>query len=255
MATVSNEWTAVQDKPNRLLHGLIGASFVLHATALLCMSDAYHATKTSLIELTMEEIPRPAPLAKPTQPEQKREEPQRAIVKPAHAKKIVVQPKPLPPEEPIKSVAPQQQPVTAPPPEVTAMPEYDVPPEQVARDEVAQAMPASPLAAETKPAEDSVRNYLALIRQRIEKFKKYPLSARMKQLEGEVTIGFVLTSGGEAQLLAVRNSSGREMLDQAALTAVREASPLPPPPAALLSGMRNMEITIVFTLARGRSGG
>lgn len=135
------------------------------------------------------------------------------------------------------------------------MPESDTPPEQVVRDEVAQALPASPLAAETKPAEDSVRNYLALIRQRIEKFKKYPLSARMKQLEGEVTIGFVLKSGGEAQQLAVRKSSGREILDQAALTAVREASPLPPPPAALLPGMRNMEITIVFTLARGRSGG
>ncbi len=93
-----------------------------------------------------------------------------------------------------------------------------------------------------------VRNYLGLVRIRIEQQKRYPLRARSRRLEGKVSIRFVLSPDGQVSAVDVSKSSGHNCLDEAAVDAVRQASPMPPPPDGVLSRATSMELTIVFKL-------
>ncbi|HFQ80200.1 MAG TPA: energy transducer TonB [Desulfobacterales bacterium] len=94
----------------------------------------------------------------------------------------------------------------------------------------------------------SRQEYLKLVRSRIVRHKKYPRRARIRWLQGEVTIRLCLTPTGETKNLAVSKSSGREILDQAALRAVRDAAPFPRPPEKIFKGEINLELTIIFKL-------
>ncbi|MFW8600976.1 energy transducer TonB [Desulfobacterota bacterium M19] len=98
-------------------------------------------------------------------------------------------------------------------------------------------------------ANDKIRQeYLRLVRTRIERHKKYPGRARIRWLQGEVTIRLCLTPAGKTQNLAVSKSSGREILDQAALQAVRDAAPFPRPPEKIFKGKITLELKIIFKL-------
>ncbi|MBW2108567.1 MAG: energy transducer TonB [Deltaproteobacteria bacterium] len=91
-------------------------------------------------------------------------------------------------------------------------------------------------------------SYLEMVRLKIERHKRYPGSARARQIEGCVTIRFVITPEGHAQTVQVVKTSGYRMLDKAALRAVKDAAPFPKPPRHLFSGEIPLEITIVFEL-------
>ncbi|MGV1099489.1 energy transducer TonB [Thiovibrio sp. JS02] len=91
--------------------------------------------------------------------------------------------------------------------------------------------------------------YLQLVRERIASCKKYPPLARRRQLEGRVGIRFLLAGTGGAQEIRVSASSGQEILDRAAIRAVQDAAPFPPPPAGLLAGAVVVELNIVFNLS------
>lgn len=60
----------------------------------------------------------------------------------------------------------------------------------------------------------------------------YPESARQKRIEGRVKAQFVVKRDGSVSNLEVFQSSGSSLLDEAALLAVRKASPLPKPPTS-----------------------
>jgi len=89
--------------------------------------------------------------------------------------------------------------------------------------------------------------YLAALRARIEKKKRYPRSARRAGVSGRVRVRFHLSAGGILERVAVVASSGYESLDQAAVRAVREALPIRPPTGVDV-GSSNMEIVINFNL-------
>jgi protein TonB len=74
-------------------------------------------------------------------------------------------------------------------------------------------------------------NYL-YIRKRILRHLHYPLQAQRLGLQGTATIAFVIDRQGRAQTIQVAVSSGYESIDQAAMEAVQDASPFPPPPEA-----------------------
>ena len=95
----------------------------------------------------------------------------------------------------------------------------------------------------------ALSQYLRLVRERIGRYKKYPLVARKRGLEGQVGIRFLLTGAGEAQLLAISRSSGREILDRAALKAVEDGAPFPRPPSGLFVEPITIELNIVFNLS------
>lgn len=68
---------------------------------------------------------------------------------------------------------------------------------------------------------------LAEIRKKIERAKRFPALARRLGLSGVSTLSFQLTETGALQNLALANSSGTKLLDDAALATVRRAAPFP----------------------------
>jgi len=94
----------------------------------------------------------------------------------------------------------------------------------------------------------SSREYLAMVRLRIERHKKYPNAAKSRQLEGEVLVHFVITTNGNVEATKITRSSGHSILDKAGLTAVRNAAPFPKPPAEFFKGKIPIEVPIVFEL-------
>jgi protein TonB len=92
------------------------------------------------------------------------------------------------------------------------------------------------------------RDYLDLIRLRIESKKKYPRSAKERNRQGRVTVRFTILKNGAAEKIQVWKSSENRALDGAALQAVRDAAPFPPPPGRFFSGDVPVELTIVFEL-------
>ena len=78
--------------------------------------------------------------------------------------------------------------------------------------------------------EASANAYNALVFGHMQRFKRYPSSAR--GASGVVVVRFELNRTGALIGSAVTKSSGNAALDQAALDLLRRASPFPPFPVA-----------------------
>jgi periplasmic protein TonB len=89
-----------------------------------------------------------------------------------------------------------------------------------------QVPPPAPMPA--RPAD------LASVRAGIARTLVYPAQARRNGLGGKVLLSFLLLADGAIRDLTVREGSGSALLDAAALAAVREASPFPPPGVEVL---------------------
>lgn len=75
--------------------------------------------------------------------------------------------------------------------------------------------------------------------------KFYPAEARKKGQKGEALIAFTLDAEGRISHVRIARSSGRPLLDQAALDTMRKSDPAPRPPS---SGTMALEIPIRFAL-------
>jgi len=95
---------------------------------------------------------------------------------------------------------------------------------------------------------DSEVTYLEMVRLKIERHKKYPETARARQIEGFVTVRFVITPQGDVLNIEIIKSSGQKSLDKAALKAIHAAAPFPRPPQHLFKGEIPLELTIAFEL-------
>jgi TonB family protein len=73
---------------------------------------------------------------------------------------------------------------------------------------------------------------LALVRNKIRSHRRYPELARRRGIEGKVEVSFRILPDGRVTELVVRRGAD-PILDEAALAAVRAASPLPPFPELL----------------------
>jgi protein TonB len=74
------------------------------------------------------------------------------------------------------------------------------------------------------------------------KYKRYPRVAMDNNWEGTAEIHMVIGANGMISSVAIRTSSGHEVLDQQALEMFKRAKPLVPIPAAL----RGKEFTVVL---------
>ena len=86
-------------------------------------------------------------------------------------------------------------------------------------------LPEAPVLLPARPSD------LAAVGQRIAKQLAYPSSARRAGWQGKVRLGFVLLADGGVRDLVVKEGSGHEVLDDAAIAAVHAAAPFPPPGA------------------------
>jgi len=89
--------------------------------------------------------------------------------------------------------------------------------------------------------------YLARIRQRIENAKRYPLLARRSHVEGRATVVLELNQSGEALSLELE-SADHPLLGEAALLAVRAASPFERLPDGIDVSVVRVEVPLRFSL-------
>src|SRR5450631_4460258 len=140
------------------------------------------------------------------------------------------------PKEPPKV---EEKPMEAQPPSPPQQAEVTLP--QVEPKEVEKPKPEErPPAPETRapPKNEHVGQftqagsnaYNALVFGHLQRFKRYPSSARGAQ--GTMVVSFVLNREGAVIESAVTKSSGNGVLDREALEILRRASPFPPFPAA-----------------------
>jgi periplasmic protein TonB len=73
-------------------------------------------------------------------------------------------------------------------------------------------------------------DYLDLLRRHLNRYKKYPEEAIKQKQEGTVLIGFELAHDGTVTKAWIEQSSGNDLLDQAALAMMHDASPVPAVP-------------------------
>ncbi len=103
--------------------------------------------------------------------------------------------------------------------------------------------------ADWSPGElDTSYSYLEMVRLKIERHKSYPDTAKVRQIEGSVTIRFIITPEGGVRAVELVKPSRHLFLDTAALNAVKDAAPFPKPPRHLFKGEIPLELTIVFEL-------
>jgi len=93
------------------------------------------------------------------------------------------------------------------------------------------------------------REYTALIRSMIDKQKEYPLMARKSGAEGTVYIKFVLARDGRLKRAEVSRSSGRNILDRAAMNAVTSVNRFPAVPESMEGAELHFELPLAYKLA------
>jgi protein TonB len=91
--------------------------------------------------------------------------------------------------------------------------------------------------------------YRAKVAAQLKRKRFYPSAARRDRLTGSATVSFTLNASGRVTAARVVRSSGKRILDEAAIEMVRRASPYPPIPPGLGSTI-TIQAPIAFDLSR-----
>lgn len=203
----------------------VAASVVLHGAALLAawaLSGRGHdvappAPVVELIRLQPQAVKPPDPPPEPPPPEP-RQPRQLTAARPA--------PAPLPVPKTVAAPAEQAETTTPPEPPRQAAPIGPVTPA------VPVAAPPTPPAPPAPPAPKQIStegiptDYVNQVYARINASTEYPREAKIRRQQGKV--GYRLTLDPRGALLGVElQSSGNEVLDEAARAAIRRAAPFP----------------------------
>lgn len=111
----------------------------------------------------------------------------------------------------------------------------------------ALATEAQPAQKETAPS-DPLTLYARLIQKRILDHLVYPSSAKEAGFQGTVKLSLLLSYQGELINVAIKESSGYNMIDEAASNIVKQLSPYPPFPASIEKKELSIDIPIVYRL-------
>jgi protein TonB len=200
------------------------------------ISGLYMSHALTYIELTLKDISKPPARSIP----RPRPRPKKPALQ-QEVKRLKITRRPIPMFKPIK-----------PEPAERALPESLV--ERISMSEIPAVSGLNiadwiPVKTEEVSGEYVNSNsYLEMVKLKIERQKKYPDIARTRQIEGRVTIRFVITPEGNIKELKIVKTSGHNHLDQAALTAVKLSAPFPKPPRQFFKGEITLAITVVFEL-------
>ena len=216
-------------KPNWLLRGLVGVSLGIHLIIFMHVAGIYRSNALTYIELTLQGVSKPSARSIP-RPRHRPKAPQ-----PMDVKRLKITQRVMPHFKPIK-IDPAEKDLPDSLVEGINMPDIPVTPGL----NIADWNPGD--LAETPSS------YLEMVRLKIERHKKYPDIARVRNIEGRVVIRFVIMLDGGIREVEVTKRSRNKALDLAALRAVQDAAPFPKPPRRLFKGRVPLEITIVFEL-------
>ncbi|MFP3870531.1 MAG: energy transducer TonB [Syntrophobacteria bacterium] len=223
-------------KPNRLLYALVVISLGIHLVIFMHISGLYRANALTYIEFALQDISKP---------------PARSIPRPPRRPKTPPRPQELKTPRVVQRSMPQLKPMKI------EAPDRDLPDtlmEKISMPDVPAATGLhiadyNPALGEASSDFSTSSSYLEMVRLRIERYKKYPDMARVREIEGSVTLRFVITPQGEVRGAEVVKSSRHTLLDTAALRAVTDAAPFPEPPPRLFEGEIPLELTIMFELS------
>lgn len=232
------------------------ASLAIHAllVAVVAAWLNMHLTPAPLperpqpLQLAMFE---PAPPAPPTPPEPV-ETHAATLPEPLAPPPVVESPKPAPVPRPApakKPPAPSVKPESKPEVDSAAIePVSPVPVPAPVPVEHREPPPTPSTAAHPDPRLEE--SYRARVRQAVDERKHYPRMARRLELEGRVVVAFTVGAEGRLADLRLVESSGSELLDEAALEAVRQAAPFPPFPAGIERRQWDFILPLSFALER-----
>lgn len=222
---------------NRLLQGFILVSLAAHILIILHATGIYQSKALSYIELSLDQSSKPDIRVIPT-PRIRRTDIRVAEVKTAQVKDFQV-PKIQMDETP----KPDSQ-------DVLNLPQ--LPDKMDASGLSGSGLKMAGLNtgnAEGQVQFTSAKEYFEMLNLRVQRFKEYPESAKSAHIEGRVHIEFVLLNDGTLSDIKILKSSRHKNLDEAALEAIKKASPFPRPPAFLFKTPVTMRISILFELA------
>jgi len=222
-------------KPNWLLVGFFGISLWIHIGVLYKITGNYLSKNISYIELDLKSELKPTARSIP------RPRIRKTFIKPPEdIKNITLNPRILKKFIPLKIEALKGN--FSP-----SLMEAIGNPETSKTDIFAEAEWAQPFGE--KANEYLTGNeYFDMVRFRIERFKKYPSTAKAQQIEGVAILRFVIEPNGNAGSVKIIKSSKNRSLDQAAIRAVTDASPFPKIPKKLSTEPVLIEVRILFEL-------
>jgi periplasmic protein TonB len=230
-----------KERPNRLLHGFILISLGIHVLIFFHVAGIYENKAISYIELSMQEISNPnvrvipKPRIRETAP--KISKIKTIQVKSFHVPRIKIEPvfdhKTDHAYERIKF--PQL-------PEDMNVSNFFVPDLNI------QGQAAIVEAHEEQIEFTTAKEYFEMLNLRIHSVKEYPESAKSRHLEGRVKVQFVVSRNGILSDIKIIKSSHHKNLDNAAIRAIKKASPFPRPPAFIFKPPITMQISILFEL-------
>jgi TonB family protein len=94
----------------------------------------------------------------------------------------------------------------------------------------------------------NVSSYQAEVLAHLQHYRLYPAEARSRGITGTATVHFALAANGSVVAAALVRSSGAAVLDEAALSMVRRASPFPPFPPGIGRAQMDFAAPIRFDL-------
>ncbi len=161
-------------------------------------------------------------------------------------------PPPMPPPPTLLDILPVESPppvpVTAPKPPSKPLPKLQPKAEKPpSSPPTPQPVPAAPAPApRAAPSDgDALTPYIGALRQAIMRHRAYPSQSMRRGEEGTIIVRIVVTADGALGAVSAP-AGGPVRLVEAAIQAVRDAAPFPPPPAAL--GGRVVEVPVTFRL-------
>lgn len=229
-------------KPNQMLRIFVLLSLVIHVFIFLHMARIYENSAMSYIELTMHQFSKPDIRKIPTPRQRQKIEPVQAVktLKPKTAAVPKLQIDPVKMQKVDRSFEQVNMPDL---PDNINISGLNIP-------RLAAAQPP----AETAPVQEQVefttaKEYFDMLNLRIASTKKYPEAAKARQIEGRVKVEFVLQTDGTLSDIKIVKSSRHRDLDDAAVEAVKKASPFPRPPSFIFKEAVRMRVNILFELA------
>ena len=225
-------------RPNFLLWGFILISLFIHVLVFLHVAGIYESSAISYIELSMDPLDK-SDVRKIPRPRLRKQAPKVIAVKTLQVKTINI---------PNIQVSPMED------PKIQRDFRIDLPQLPGSMDVAGFFVPGLDISdgvangrVHEVPVEFlNAKDYFEMLNLRVYSFKKYPESARLSHIEGRVKIQFVLLADGTLKDIKIMKSSRHKQLDDAALDAVKKASPFPRPPAFIFKTPITLGIEIVF---------
>jgi len=190
-------------------------------------------------------VPRPPPPPVTERPPEPEPVITRVVPQPEAPPEARVPPPPEPKPEPKPQPVPEPRVEAPPPPVVQPRPE---PPPVVVEPPPRAPAPASVAAAPSAPDPALLKAYGSVLAQAIGQRKSYPRLARMRNWQGTTELKLQIGADAKLKGITVAHSSGFDLLDEQAVTMVKQTLPFPELPEALRGREFAIAVPVVFKL-------